>query len=106
MVTDCRQKWRKWKRYSSISAGFEMITYKPRERSQMEDTLAHLRGLADDMSYFEMRQIVERDATLKMILLLPEPVLDQALAVGRALQACAKHRRSSPEDLEASYRKP
>lgn len=83
-----------------------MITYKPRERSPMEDTLAHLRGLADDISYLEMRRIIERDATLKLILLLPEPVVDQALAVGRALQACAKHRRSSPEDQEEGCRKP
>ncbi len=83
-----------------------MIKIKPRKRSQRNETLDQLRGLAGDISFFEMRKIVERDATLKMILLLPEPVLDEALAVGRALQACAKHRHSSPEDLEASYRKP
>lgn len=83
-----------------------MIVFKPRERSKMEDTLALLRGLADDISFLEMKRIVERDSTLKMILLLPEPVLDQALSVGRALQACAKHRHSSPEDLEEGYHKP
>lgn len=83
-----------------------MIIYKPRERSPMEDTLAHLRGLADDISYLEMRRIIERDATLKMILLLPEPVLDQALAVGKALQECAKHLRNSSAAPPEGCRKP
>lgn len=83
-----------------------MINYQQRTTSQRDDTLARLRGLVGDLSLLEMRKIVERDATLKMILLLPEPVLDEALAVGRALQACAKHRHSSPEDLEEGYHKP
>lgn len=82
-----------------------MIVYRENKQSKREATLSRLRGLAGELSFYDMRKIVERDATLKMILLLPEPVLDQALAVGRALQACAAHRHSSPEDLEAGYRK-
>lgn len=82
-----------------------MIEYRVCSQSKRDATLLQLRGLADDVSFYEMRKIVERDATLKMILLLPEPILDQALAVGKALQACAEHRRSSPEDLEGGYRR-
>lgn len=83
-----------------------MIRYKPRKKSKRDETLTELRGIAGGLSLLEMRRIIERDATLKMILLLPEPVLDEALLVGKALQACAKHRHSSPEDLEEGYHKP
>lgn len=82
-----------------------MIVYETRKQSKREETFSQLCGLADDLSFYEMRKIIERDATLKMILLLPEPILDQALAVGKALQACAEHRHSSPEDLEEGYRR-
>lgn len=85
--------------------GRQMIVYEERKQSRRDETLSQLRGLAGDLSFYEMRKIVERDATLKMILLLPEPILDQALAVGKALQACAGHRHSSAEDLEAGYRR-
>lgn len=83
-----------------------MITYGKKKSTKREDTLARLRGLADDLSFYEMRQIVERDAALKLILLLPEPLVDQALAIGKALQACAAHRHSSPEDPAEGCRKP
>ncbi len=83
-----------------------MITYEKRKLSHRDETLARLRGLAGELSLLDMRKIVERDATLKMILLLPEPVLDEALAVGRALQACAKHQRNSPGDQEEGCHKP
>lgn len=81
------------------------IIYRERRQSKRDETFDRLRSLADGLSFYEMRKIVERDSTLKMILLLPEPVLDQALSVGKALQACAEHRHSSPEDLEANYHK-
>lgn len=80
------------------------ISYEPRVRTRNEDTLDKLRNLADDASLWEMRQIVQRDATLKLILLLPEPILEQALAVGKALQACAEHRRMTFEGPEEDYR--
>ena len=83
-----------------------MIIYRQSTQSKRDETLSKLRGLAGDLSFYEIRTIVDRDATLKKILLLPEPILDQALALGKALQACAEHRRSSPEDLEAGYHKP
>lgn len=83
-----------------------MIEYEPRVRVRNDDTLEKLRGLADDASLWEMRQIVQRDATLKLILLLPESLLDQALAVGKALRACAEHRHTLPEDPEEGCRKP
>ncbi len=85
--------------------GAEMIVYEARKQSKRDETLSALRGIADDLSFYEMRKIVERDATLKMILLLPEPILDQALAVGKALQVCAAHRHSSPEDQAEGYHK-
>lgn len=81
-----------------------MIEYKPRKKTRNEDTLESLKALADDLSPYEMRKIVERDATLKLILLLPEAVLDQALAVGKALQACAECRNTNPEDRAEGYR--
>jgi hypothetical protein len=83
----------------------KLIIYERRKRLTRRDSMQRLKALADDVSFREMRQIVERDATLKMILLLPESVLEQALAVGKALQACAEHRRSSLEDREEGYRK-
>ncbi len=83
-----------------------MIQYKPRGKTRNADTIENLRSLADGVSLHEMRKIVERDAALKLILLLPEAVLDQALAVGRALQACAKSRRSALEDREEDCRRP
>jgi len=83
-----------------------MIEFEVRKKGTRAQAIAGFRALADDLSFNEMRQIVERDATLKMILLLPEPLVDQALAIGRALQACAAHRHSLPEDQEEDYRKP
>lgn len=80
------------------------VTFKPRPRVRNDDTVAKLRGIAGDPSLWEMRKIVERDATLKLILLLPEALLDQALAVGKALQDCAESRRSSLEDRVEDYR--
>lgn len=82
-----------------------MIAYKLCKRIERDDTLARLRGLADDLSLFEMKKIIERDAILKMILLLPEEVIDQALSVGKALQACATHRRSFLGDQEGDCHK-
>lgn len=83
-----------------------MIEYEPRELTRNETTVERLRGLAYELSFLEMRRrIVERDATLKLILLLPESLLDQALSVGKALQACAEHRHSSPEDQEEGYQR-
>ncbi len=82
-----------------------MIRYEVRKQGKNEKSLSQLKGLADNLSLLEMRKIVERDATLKMILLLPEPLVDQALAVGKALQACAEHRRSSLEDQEEDCRR-
>ena len=82
-----------------------MIAYELRKRLKRDETLARLRGLADDLSFNEMRKIIERDAILKMILLLPEEVVDQALFVGKALQACAGHRHSFLEDPEEGCHK-
>ena len=81
------------------------LTFKPRPKVRNEDTIAKLRGMADDLSLWEIKKIVERDATLKLILLLPEEILDQALAVGRALQDCAESRRSSFEDRREDYQR-
>lgn len=53
---------------------------------------------------FDMKLILQRDAILKLALLLPEDVLSEALAVGKALQACAEHRHRIPEDREEGYR--
>lgn len=83
----------------------EVIVYERRKKLTRGVSMGRLKALAADLSLYEMREIVKRDATLKMILLLPEPVLEQALAVGKALQACAAHRHSSPEGQEEGYRK-
>lgn len=83
----------------------DVIVYERRKKLTRGVSMGRLKALAADLSLYEMREIVKRDATLKMILLLPEPVLEQALAVGKALQACAAHRHSSPEDLEGGYRR-
>lgn len=82
-----------------------MITYEPRNRTRNQDTIAKLQGLADDLSLIEMRQIVQRDATLKLVLRLPESVLDQALSVGKALQACAESRSKTLADQEEDCRR-
>lgn len=83
----------------------KVIVYERRKKLTRGVSMGRLKALAADLSLYEMREIVKRDATLKMILLLPEPVLEQALAVGKALQACAVHRHSSPEDQEEGYQK-
>src|SRR5690606_21158094 len=46
-----------------------------RAKQRNDETIEKLKDLADEMSFIDMRQIVQRDATLKLILLLPEAVL-------------------------------
>lgn len=70
-----------------------------------ERALAQLKALSDPLP-LELKRVLARDATLKLVLTLPEDVLSQALAVGKALQACAAHRRSFLGDQEEGYRKP
>lgn len=87
------------------SGGGGVIKTRPCHKTRNEETIDKLKGMADDLSLGELRQIVQRDATLKLILLLPEKVLDQALSVGKALQDCAESRRSSLEDRGEGYRR-
>lgn len=66
--------------------------------------MSQLRALAAPLP-LDLKKVFERDAVLKLALLLPEDVLGQALAVGRALQACAEHRRTIPGDRQEGCRK-
>ena len=91
-------------RRSSPQRMFNMITFeKRRDRNSL--AMAQLRAIASPTPY-DLKKIYERDAVLKLVLLLPEDVLGQALAVGRALQACAEHRRTSLAGPTASYQTP
>ena len=81
------------------------INFEARSKNRNEKTMAQLRLLAAPLP-FDLKQVLERDAILKLVLLLPEDVLSQALAVGRALQVCAERQRSFLEAREEGYRKP
>lgn len=82
----------------------DMITFE-RRQERGSAAMAQLRAIASPTPY-DLRKIYERDAVLKLVLLLPEDVLGQALAVGKALQACAEHRRTSLEGPSEDYRTP
>jgi len=41
-----------------------MIIYRENKQSKRDETIARLRGLAGELSFYDMRKIVERDATL------------------------------------------
>lgn len=71
----------------------------------VEAAVEKLRELADPLPIV-MKQVIARDATLKIVLTLPEEVLSQALVVGKALQVCAEHQRKMLEAREEGYRKP
>lgn len=75
---------------------------KPGDRTAA--SMAHLRRLAAPLP-LGMKPVLERDATLKLVLLLPGDVLSEALAVGKALRACAEHRRRIPEDRAGGRRR-
>lgn len=83
---------------------YGMITFE-RKADRNFSGMAQLRAIASPTPY-DLMKIYERDSVLKLVLLLPEDVLGQALAVGKALQACAEHRRTSLEDPTAGYRTP
>lgn len=80
------------------------ISFEDRPKLRNQRAMSQLQRLAAPMP-FDMRLILERDAMLKLVLLLPEDVLSQALVVGRALQACAEHRRTTLEDPEEGYQR-
>lgn len=88
----------------ALGAGVAIKT-EPRPKDRNAAAMDHLRRLNTPLP-FDMKLILERDAVLKLALLLPEDVLSEALLVGRALQACAKHRHTIPEGREGDCRKP
>ena len=79
--------------------------YRPRPADKTAKAMSRLRELAMPMPH-DMKLLMERDAVLKLVLLPPEDVLTEALAVGRALQACAEHQRRNPGVQEGDCRKP
>lgn len=75
------------------------VKFRVRPADPTANALEALRRLAAPLPY-DLKLVIERDATLKLVLQLPDDVLSQALAVGRVLRACAEHRRTIPGDRE------
>ena len=75
-----------------------MIQYRTVDGPKSHAEIEKLKEMASDMPPHVVRQLIQRDGALRTILVLPGPVLDQALAIGRALLACAEHQRKTVED--------
>ena len=80
------------------------IAFEQKERGLNTAAMQRLRDLSAPLP-LDLKQVLERDMTLKLVLSLPEDVLSEALAVGKALQAFAGHRRRFLEDREEGYQR-
>lgn len=75
-----------------------MIVYRTVICARGSEEIEKLKEMARDLPDRDVRSLIQRDVALRAILVLPGPVLDQALAIGMALLACAEHQRKTVED--------